>query len=54
MSFNYNKISFKNFKISQNNFLILNACILNSHKSNTLLNTCILKCTKNYSKIHAS
>ena len=52
MSFSYNKISFQIFFISQNDFLILNACILNVYKSNTLLNTCISKCTKNYIKIY--
>ena len=54
MSFNYSGMSFQIFSISQNNFLISNVCILNAHKLNTLSTICILKCTKNYSKMHAS
>ena len=43
-----------NFILSQKMIiLILNACIVNAHELNATSNICILKCIKNYSKIHA-
>ena len=47
------KYNFK-FFLPHKLFLILNTCILNAQKSNTFSNACILKYTKNYSKMHAS